>query len=202
MLSENEFDFSSLDKELRLNEEEYTNHTPFRKFCIDNFLSLNEHFFLYCKCSAASNDDLSIVHSGIQVFGDKVGKMELLLNRLKSEFHLARKLHFESFSKTVDKEEIFFSELMENKKMIGEEVEKLRIAFRMCFGIFDKIAHGICYFFELPKKKNENIYFESFWDNGKCPERWKKLKDLQNPHLVALYSIANDFNNRQGEFHF
>jgi LA2681-like HEPN len=98
-------------------------------------------------------------------------------------------------------EEVLFSELMD-KEMIGEEVEKLRMSFRMCFGIFDKIAHGICYFFDLPKKKNENIYFENFWNTGKCPERWNKLKDLRNPHLVALYSIANDFNSGQGEFHF
>lgn len=89
-----------------------------------------------------------------------------------------------------------------DKEKISEAVEKIRTSFRLCFGIFDKIAHGICYFFELPNKENENIYFESFWNTKRCPERWEKLKDYRNPHLVALYNIANDFNYKEGEFAF
>jgi len=42
LLIENNFDFSSIGKELKLNEAEYKKHTDTRKFYIDNFLSLNE----------------------------------------------------------------------------------------------------------------------------------------------------------------
>jgi tetratricopeptide (TPR) repeat protein len=200
LLSKAEFDFSNIEQELKLNAEEYEQHSSLRKFCINNYLTLNEHSN-YCNCSAASNDDLSIVHEGISVYGDKVGKMELLLNRLKSEFHMARKLYFEGISNLGDSTEVLFSELMDREK-ISEEVEKVRTSFRLCFGIFDKIAHGLCYFFELPQKENENIYFESFWNTKRCLERWEKLKEMRNPHLVALYSIANDFNSKEGEFAF
>jgi len=200
LLKKTKFNFSQIEQGLLLNEEEYKRHSRFRKFCIDNYLTLNEHS-IYCNCSSASYDDLSIVHERISVYGDNVGKMELLLNRLKSEFHMARKLYFEGLNNLGDSEEVFFSELMDKEK-ISEVVEKLRTSFRLCFGIFDKIAHGICYFFELPKKEKENIYFESFWNTSRCPERWEKLKELKNPHLVALYSIANDFNYKDGEFAF
>ncbi len=57
-------------------------------------------------------------------------------------------------------------------------------------------------FFDLPKAKSEAIYFNSFWESKKCPGRWEILKNLRNPHLVALFSIANDFNNNGGEFNF
>lgn len=195
-----EFNFSSIEDEHLQNEQEYEKHNEFRKFCIDNFLSLNEHS-IYCKCSQASIDDLSIVHGSISLYGNKVGKMELLLNRLKSEFSLARKLYYEGAILDNSDEGVNYSELMDGE-IIGEQVEKIRTSFRLCFGIFDKIAHGVCYFFELPKAKNENIYFNSFWESNKCPERWLKVKDLLNPHLVALFSIANDFNYNQGEFSF
>ncbi len=198
-LKELGFDFSTLEEELEITKREYHEHSPFRKFCIDNYLALNEHS-LFCKCSESSKDDLSMLYEGLNLFGDNLGKLELLLNRIKSEFHLARKLYFEGITSHQDNEEVVFSEMMDGE-VIGEEVEKLRTAFRLCFGILDKIAHGICYFFELPKKpKNDLIYFEKFWQD--YDERWKALKDLQNPHLVALYSIANDFNSKNGEFFF
>lgn len=198
ILVENKFDFDTVEKELKRNDEEYKTHSSFRKFCIDNFLSLNEHA-IYCNCYSADTDDLSIVHSQISLFGDKVGKMELLLNRLKSEFHLARKLYYEGISDSENFSEVLFSELMDGE-MISEAVEKVRTSFRMCFGMLDKIAHGICYFFELPKKKGELIYFEKFWEAN--PDRWNTLKDLRNPHIVALYSIANDLKGKDGEFRF
>jgi tetratricopeptide (TPR) repeat protein len=151
ILDEHDFNFSSTDDELKQNYEEYKKHSSFRKFCIDNFLTLNEHS-IYCSCTEAKVDDVSIVHEKINVYGDKVGKMELLLNRLKSEFSLARKLYYEGVNGDNNYTDTYYSELMDGE-LIGEDVEKIRTAFRLCFGVFDKIAHGICYFFDLPKKK-------------------------------------------------
>ena len=197
-LNDNEFDFSKMEKEFLRNEEEFSNHSVFRKFCIDNFLVLNEHS-LFCKCFGVAKDDLSLVHVQISLYGDKVGRMELLLNRLKSEFGLARRLYFEGVSANITDEDILFSDLLD-WEVIGEKVEKIKTSLRMCFGILDKIAHGICYFFELPKGDKENIYFDRFWEGNK--NRWEVLKKMENPHLVALYSIANDLNSKGGEFHF
>ena len=200
LLDKHKFNFSQIEHEMKLNDKEYMSQSIFRKYCIDNFLSLNEHS-LYCKCSQAGMDDLSIIEQSVSLYGDKIGKMELLLNRLKSEFSLSRKLYYEGISCVDNYEDINYSELMDGE-IIGEQVEKIRASFRLCFGIFDKIAHGIIYFFDLPKKKSEKIYFEGFWNSPNCQERWDKLKEMLNPHLVALYSISNDFNSKEGEFHF
>jgi len=197
-LKSNEFNFSTIEKEFLRNEEEYNNHSLFRKFCVDNFLVLNEHS-LFCKCFDVAKDNLSMVHVQISLYGNKVGRMELLLNRMKSEFGLARKLYFEGISRNALDEDILYSDLMDGE-VIGEQVEKIKTSLRLCFGILDKIAHGICYFFELPKGDKENIYFDRFWEGNK--NRWEVLKNMRNPHLVALYSIANDLNSKDGEFHF
>jgi len=200
LLQECKFDFSTVENELQKSQREYELHSGYKKFCIDNFLVLNEHS-IFCKCGYSAQDDLSIIHGGIYLYGDKVGKLELLLNRLKSEFPLARELYYEGIFENEKDDDVIYSDLQDNE-VIGKGIEKIRVCFRLCFGIFDKIAHGVCYLFDLPKANRENIYFESFWKSKKCLERWGKLKDLQNPHLVSLYSIANDFNSQNGEFHF
>ncbi len=200
LLKESKFDFSTVESEFQQSQREYEMHSAYKKFCIDNFLTLNEHS-IFCKCGYSSKDDLSIIHEGIYLYGDKVGKLELLLNRLKSEFSLARELYYEGIFQNEQDDDVIYSDLQDNE-VIGKGAEKIRACFRLCFGVFDKIAHGVCYLFDLPKTNRENIYFESFWKSKKCLERWEKLKDIQNPHLVSLYSLANDFNSQSGEFHF
>lgn len=183
-------EFSEIDKE-------YETHSAYRKFCLDRYLTLNEHA-IYCTCKEASQDNLSIGHDRIAVTGNKVPKMELLLNRLKAEFGLARKLFFESLTRKTE-DEIVYNELGDNE-VINESSEKLRTSFKLCFGIFDKIAHGICFFYELVDNPKENIYFNTFWENN--AKRWEKIRFMRNPHLVALYSISNDLNVKNGEFGF
>lgn len=200
ILKKKHFDFDTIETELLISKKEYEQHSDYIKFCIDNFLMLNEHS-LFCNCSEASSDNLSVVQQGLSLYGEKVGKMELLLNRLKSEFNLAKKLYYKGLFEKNNEEEVRFSDLMD-AEAIGEAIEGIRTSLRLCFGLLDKIANGLCYFYDLPKKVNEKIYFESFWKNKNCPERWEKLKSMRNPHVVALYSIANDFNSNQGEFHF
>lgn len=191
------FKFSEYEKMKTIYEKEFDTLSHYRKFCIEHFLCLNEHS-IYCSCSETSIDNLSIIHSQISLYGTRIGKLELLLNRLKSEFGLARKLIYEGINETDNYDDIDYSDLMDFE-VIGQNIEKVRTSFRLCFGILDKIAHGIIYFFELPKGQKEPIYFEKFWDEKK---RWDIIKDIRNPHLVALYSIANDLNGKEGEFHF
>lgn len=196
LVLKNNPDLDSLITEFQEAEKEYQNHPVYIKFCLDNNLMLNEHS-VYCKCNKAGADDLSIGRPGASFTGFKFGKLELLLNRLKSEFALARKMYFESESDKETKETVYF-ELGDNE-VIGSNSEKLRSSFKACFGIFDKIAHGISYFYDLRDNPNEPIYFNSFLDK---PSRWAKIYNLGNPHLTALYSIASDFNRTDGEFGF
>jgi tetratricopeptide (TPR) repeat protein len=188
--------------------KEADSHSAFRKFCIEKYLCLSEHS-IYCNCIAAAKDDLVIPLSSKTIGGFFVSHMELLLNRLKSEFSLARSLFYQSqtyldeYFKVFD-DEIVYTELFENEA-IGMRFESLRTSFRMCFGILDKIAKGICELFNLPVSSRENIYFENFWNNKNTKEgkeRWGKINSIENFPLLALYSQANDLNIKNGEWGF
>jgi hypothetical protein len=188
----------SLKKERKISEREFKKHSKYRRFCLENFLSLNEHA-IYCGCVAATFDDLQIGVKHARFKGKIVPKLELLLNRLKSEFDLARRLLYQSQSESDLNQTVLYSELLDGE-VINLRTEMLRSSFRICYGILDKIAFGICKFYQL-SQKGEIILFESFW-KGK-PERWQKLNTIKNIHLGALYSIACDLNTKTGELkHF
>jgi len=181
--------------------QEYNQLSNYRKFCLDNNLSLSEHG-LYCSCSGSARDNLTIPTTG-GVVGDFVIPMEMVLNRLKSEFSFARHLYFEYLSSEEDYEllhDLCFSELY-NDELLGIDVEKLRTSFRLCFGILDKIGIAICELFDL-YPPNDKVYFQSFW-RFDHKDRQEKFNNNKSPGLLALYSIATDLNDRKhGEWSF
>jgi hypothetical protein len=80
----------------------------------------------------------------------------------------------------------------------------LRTSFRLCFGILDRIAHGICDLLDLADP-SEQIFFHSFWrrpggKSEKQKDRWDKLNRECTPSLVALYSQATDLNIKKGQW--
>jgi tetratricopeptide (TPR) repeat protein len=198
-LKENSIDLDTIENEFLLNNQEYLNHPENIKFFLDNFLSLSEHG-LYCKCNGAKIDDLSIGFPGFVTTDKKIIQLELLNNRVKSEFSLARKLYFD-FLTNKQTDNIHYENVL-NGVINGIHHEQLRTSFRLCFGILDKIAEGICYLLDLEIKEGENIHFESFWSSNKIPTRWTKINEFKNIHLTALYSIACDLNKKNGEFGF
>jgi tetratricopeptide (TPR) repeat protein len=194
--------------DIKVTKKESDAHSKFRKFCINNHLCLSEHS-LYCNCIGAEKDNLTIPKPTSSVGGDFVPRMEFWLNRIKSEFALARLLYFESNSENYEKwesydQEISFTELYEGER-IGTQSEMLRTSFRICFGILDKIAHAICELFDL-SDPYEPIYFEKFWNprgsnlSVKQQERWDKINSIENFPLLALYSQATDLNSKTGEW--
>lgn len=193
---ENEgFDISKSEKELKDTHKEYLSLTPYRRFCLDNFITLNEHA-IHCKCIATEKDDLQI-GSTLGVFKNpEILKLELLFNRIKSEFGLARWLYFRSQTAQVQEyNDLIFTELYDNEES-DSLIEMLRTSFRTCYGILDKLAYGLCKFYGLATHK-ENILFESFWKSKE--DRWTKLNEKKNLHLSAIYSIACDLNTRNGQ---
>jgi hypothetical protein len=182
-------------------EEEYENHSNFRKFCLQKNLVLSEHG-LYCKCVASTTDDLSILTNS-RVTNNSSIPMEMVLNRLKSEFSLSRRLYYEYLSEDKSYEllhESCFSELFIGE-LLGVEMEKLRTSFRLCFGILDKIGVAICELYDV-YPKNRNIYFQSFWQLDSDGRR-EQFEAIKTPGLLALYSIATDLNEyKNGELSF
>lgn len=183
-----------LDREFAQNQIEFENHTPEEKFYLTNFFSLSEHG-LYCFCNGATPDRLTIGTPELVTFDKVIIEMEFTLNQLKSEFSLARRLFYDYIEGGEDS--MHFERISENY-ISGIVAEKLRTAFRLCFGILDKIANAICNLYDL-NCENENIYFESFWKKSKSCPRWARIKKIRNIHLTALYSIACDLNTKSGE---
>lgn len=189
---------------------EYEAHDKYWRFCLSNYLALSEHA-LYCQCAAARRDDLSITKTTAPIGGDFVPRLELLLNRMKSEFVLARSLFYQSIAGDEDAWDIHsfegtFTELHEREE-IGLKSEFLRTSFRLCFGILDRIAQGLNELYDLAEP-SEALYFESFWrprDQQKkgVEDRWRRINEKKNMGLVALYSLATDLNRVRGEWkHF
>lgn len=198
-LINNEIDLNNLKTEFGLNEIEYLNHPEELKFYLDNYLSLSEHG-LFCKCNGAQIDNLAIGFRGFSTSNKKLIQLELLNNRLKSEFDLARKLYFD-FCSNQSSSYVYYEEFIPG---IQNDIntEKLRASYRYCFGILDKIAEGICFLLDLNVGKKESIYFENFWGFQSNAPRWEKINKFRNIHLTALYSIACDLNKKNGEFGF
>jgi hypothetical protein len=174
----NAFDLDQIDAHLNLSE--FVRMTPERKFILINHLSLNEHS-LYCTCNGALHDDLQILHKQLPV-KETDHKLEKYFVRVCNEFQFARSL--------------FFSGAIGN----NYTEESFRTSFRLCFGVFDKIALGLCQLYSLDKGNNESIYFTTFWSSRK--KRYEQLETVSNLLMTALYSIASDLNKIDGEFGF
>lgn len=177
-------------------QNEFEQHSDYRKWCLNSHLSLSEHAF-YCKCIASGRDDLTILENVIG--NNSIASMEMVLNRLKSEFSFARYVYFESLNNNLsstEDHEACFSELM-NDEILGINVERIRTSFRICFGILDKIAVALCDLFGIQKEKGEMIAFQNFWNRSS--DRINFFESLNNDGVLALYSIATDLNTRAGQ---
>ena len=196
--------YTEADEEHDHNEtqREADSHSAYRKFCLVHHLCLSEHS-LYCNCIGAQNDDLAIPLTSGGISGKFIPQMELILNRLKSEFSLARVLFYQVETMSEEDfspfdQDVLYTELFDHEE-ISTHAEMLRTSYRICFGILDKIAYGICRLFSLAKP-SENVSFESFWRPPKKRERWEKINTIDNFPLIALYSQATDLNVCFGEW--
>lgn len=182
-------------------EIEYSQLSKYRKFYLDEHLSLSEHG-LYCKCNGSNSDNLTIC-TDITIVGEHIIPMEFVLNRLKSEFIFARYLYYEFLydddNEFINKESCFLE--LHNDDILSLDIEKIRTSFRVCFGVLDKIGVAICDLYNL-YPKNKIVYFQNFWQLDQNQRR-QKFEEIKTPGLLALYSIATDLNDRKdGELSF
>jgi hypothetical protein len=135
------------------------------------------------------------------VTGDLIPRLELILNRLKAEFGTARLLYYHATQESswdLHDHEVTYAELFEGET-VSMKTELLRTSFRLCLGILDKIALGVCELYDIADPQ-ENLHLESFWRpaarKGKASTRWDELTTKsRNPSLVALYSQATDLGS-------
>ena len=199
-LDDHGYNTKKIRTETNIGKSEAAKHSPYRQFTLHHHLALCEHS-LYCHCNGARRDDLMIATSANTVTGDRVPRLELILNRLKAEFGTARLLYHQATnddSWDLHEHEITFTELFEGEH-VSTRIELLRTSFRLCLGILDKIALGICELYNVADP-SEKLYFENFWQpptrKGKTSTRWNSLcAKSTNPSLVALYSQATDLRS-------
>jgi tetratricopeptide (TPR) repeat protein len=184
-----------ISHDLDITAQERLQHSPYRRWCLDNFLTLSEHA-IYCDCVGARRDDLSIVPTTGIVGGDYIERMEHAVNRFKAEYGWARLQLYQSNRNewNVHEEEITYSELFE-QEAIGMKSEMLRNSMRIAFGILDKITNSLCELFQVAEQ-HEIVNFLSFWDPKK--ERWNQIGDMENVGLIGLLSIASDLFQKSG----
>jgi len=194
---------SSEENDDSQSSKEFLSLPESRQQTITDHLTLNEHA-LYCHCIKTDRDSLTIPLKSIQIVSDSMmPKMEHFLNRFKSEFTLARKFYYdaktlpESISSQHDYE-VCLTELGLNE-LASCNAEMLRVSFRTCIGILDKVAEAVCELFNLASPK-EKIYFEHFWKQS--DSRWAKLNTINNYSLLALYNQSTDLNAKTGEWSY
>jgi tetratricopeptide (TPR) repeat protein len=192
------YNTKDIQQEFNENIKEYQAHPETTKFWLDNFLGLSEHS-LYCKCNGAKRDDLTIGFPGMITIEKKIIRLEIILDQLKSEFSQAKGMYYEYKCQNLFENGVHY-EVVEESILVGGKYEQLRNSFRLCFGLLDKIASGVCFLYDLPIGKDEKIYFDSFWKSNKTIGRWEKINEIKSIHLTSLYGIAFDLNSANGEF--
>lgn len=121
-----------------------------------------------------------------------------IYNQMKQEYVAARFLCFEGIEQSSlhfsDRKVVLFNTL--DYPSYGLSIEKVKIAFRMAYSLFDKIAFFINEYFELGKDPNY-IYFKSIWFKEK-KEILNLIKERKNPPLRGLYWLSKDLFDKNG----
>jgi hypothetical protein len=178
-------EFGNQEKELIKQIDE---HSDYRKWVLENHFSLCEHA-MYCFCSLSKSDDLTIRSNHEHTQIEWVDKFEVLLDRLKGEYNLARyflylaeddsRLHYNRN----DEVGVFSNE---SHLLNTSSSDYLIQSFKSAYSILDKIARAVYLALDIDQK---DIYFH------KCWQRVKNSKgENTNRYLFALYSIACDLS--------
>lgn len=192
------FDYDNILKNRVEENNEFDQHSEFRKFVLKNHLSLNEHA-IFCKCKNSAKDDLRIgLKAGSSHFSilGVMPKLDGLINRLVSEFSFARLQYYNYIKDLVKFEDDVEYSTLSNFDICGYKIEQLRLSYRLSYSILDKIANGVIDLSGI-QRNGRVSYFENVFDMFK-----EELKSVFNIHLSSLYSISLDLNKDQGSLRF
>jgi len=149
--------------------------------------------------SIASHDCLHLP-SMIVLPGSKP-KYHSLYNQLKQEYGTARFLYFEATQRPArshaDKDLVLVDTL--DYSDYSFNLEKVKIAYRLIYSIFDKIAYLINDYLEVGIPLNQ-ISFRALWHLDRNGEQLRPpFRGSSNLPLKALYWLSKDLFDRQGD---
>lgn len=162
----------------------------YRRWCLANTLFLNPLNDVQ-QAPIAASDVLNL-----PTFALPVGEPPVVLgvfNELKQGFASARWLLWEG----VTGDSVHFSDrsvTLANTldyPSYGLNVEKVRIAFRMAYSLFDKIAYFLAFYLGLGIEGNR-IYFRTLWREKKQAPLRESISNSRNWPLRGLYWLSKD----------
>ncbi len=185
--------------------KEFDGFSEYRKFVLNEHLSLNEHA-LHCFCKNSEKDNLNIgfgTGSYHVLNNNNFIKIERSLSRIKSEYSFARLLYYK-YLKFKDDNDLNYSKYyidsdIDDLKSLGNvecesfELEHLRTAYRISYSILDKIARILLLLYNIDAE-NKHYYFENVFN------LFPQLKEKKNQHLYALYSMTLDLSREKTDF--
>jgi hypothetical protein len=176
------FSLGNTDEEIR-----------YRKWCLENSLFLNPLNdlgpYAVADCDVLGPPPIiTPINGGVNYFG--------YFNQLKQEFISARYLFYESISACnlhfSDKDARIFNTYDFPSYSLSSE--KMKVAFKTTYSIFDKIAYLLKLYFNLPVSEN-SVSFRNLW--GKTLR--KKFRYRNNLPLLGLFLLSKDlFEDKPG----
>lgn len=169
----------------------------YRLWCIENSLFLNPLNDVFTQ-SVVARDILHIPAMTLKREDKPI--YPSLFNQIKQEFVTARFLFYEGayherphFSdKGVDLYRVF------DMPLYSIQVEKVKIAFRLCYSIFDKIAYLLNIYLELGIDRNK-VSFRNIWHkSGNCKNPIRTDIILaHNSALRGLFWLSKDLDEKE-----
>lgn len=169
----------------------------YRKWCSENKLFVNplndifikeivEHDYLFTPTMTLKNGEDPIYQS--------------IFNQIKQEYITARYFFYESLSVN----EIHYADrdvtLMNTNdySVYSIHIEKVKMTFRMCYSIFDKIAYLLNIYLNLGHSKTR-VSYRNLWyqQKGKNKSIHKKIENSKNWALSSLFWLSKDFYDRE-----
>lgn len=170
----------------------------YRKWCLENNLFLNPLNDIIIQ-SIASHDCIHLPSMTLE--SDQPPVYQTIFNQIKQEFVSARFLLFEGINRKgkhfSDKGNLQMDTL--DYASYSFSIEKVKIAFRLCYSLLDKVGYLLNEYLKLGYKP-EQVTFRKIWyvyKKKKPLELNPKISDTQNWAFRGLFWLSKDLYEKQ-----
>lgn len=194
---------SFLSKYLKIPQFSYENaeEEEYRKWAVKNSLFLNTLNDLPVQEMCFATDVLQLPNMVVSIDAKPI--FHGMFNQIKQEYIYARYQYYCSLN---PREEPHFADKdthlvnFADYPQYGIRIEQLKSAFKILYGIFDKLAYFLNSYFDLGIRERD-VNFRHIWlseyGNGKNRYSYKNvLNHEENFALASLYWISRDFYDR------
>ena len=174
----------------------------YRKWCLENTLFLNPLNDFVIENYVAHD---CLVLPTITMPANNPPVYHTMYNQIKQEFASARYLCYEGMKSSSvhfsDKDNLLMDTLDYAVYSLGSE--KLKMAFRLCYSIFDKVAYLLNAYLKLGLQSGE-VSFKRVWykrgTDSKRPLFNPAITQSQNWPLRGLFWLSKDLSESQNAF--